>query len=90
MPVGWVARKLPEPVAQIAQSAEHFTRNEKVAGSIPALGSTRCAPKWVETEHRSPGIWKQRPGLLLSRGRTLASDCPVNAKRPPEGGRVQG
>jgi len=44
----------------------------------------------VETEHRSPGIWKQRPGLLLSRGRTLASDCPVNAKRPPEGGRVQG
>lgn len=26
--------------AEIAQSVERFTRNEKVAGSIPAFGST--------------------------------------------------
>ena len=47
---GGVSRQLPvrlvaaiarlRDLAQIAQSVEHFTRNEKVQGSIPCLGST--------------------------------------------------
>ncbi len=31
------------PVAQVAQSVEQLIRNEQVAGSIPALGSIKCA-----------------------------------------------
>jgi hypothetical protein len=34
------------PVAQVAQSVEQLIRNEQVAGSIPALGSTKPLQPW--------------------------------------------
>ena len=86
--------------AGVAQSAEHFTRNEKVRGSIPRSGSTAIAAFWAAVRawkpdrrpprcRSGPQAAQNESGRDRDQGRSLGVDVdrPGPAGHPVRPGR---